>query len=237
MKRPGRAILIRTQRGAVEARNADAESTRSDAHIPHAPCRKRDSGVMRTTGRRMDANRERQLLLRIHERVDMRASSSPRRRFPLASLGLPGTPTAVSRSRTLVQVACIGRMDAIDGFDIRQEVRFSSYADASVLGDIRRRLPRQDVGHPRAGPLQDRQLRVARCATCSCAKLGHAPSVPEIAAAIDAPVDVVAAVLSTYAAVGLARRADWRRPHPRGFAGRGGSGIERARCARYSTAR
>ena len=49
-------------------------------------------------------------------------------------------------------------------------------------------------------PLQDRQLRVAKVRDALTTKLGHAPSVPEIAAAIDAPVeDVVAAVLSTNA--------------------------------------
>src|SRR5690349_24888565 len=38
----------------------------------------------------------------------------------------------------LVQVACVGIMKAIDGFDITREVRFSSYATPTVLGEIKR---------------------------------------------------------------------------------------------------
>ena len=38
----------------------------------------------------------------------------------------------------LVQVACIGIMKAIDGFDLTREVRFSSYATPTVLGEIKR---------------------------------------------------------------------------------------------------
>src|SRR5204863_9279058 len=38
----------------------------------------------------------------------------------------------------LVQVACIGIMKAIDGFDLARDVRFSSYATPTVLGEIKR---------------------------------------------------------------------------------------------------
>src|SRR3712207_7349672 len=38
----------------------------------------------------------------------------------------------------LVQVACVGIMKAIEGFDLDREVRFSSYATPTVLGEIKR---------------------------------------------------------------------------------------------------
>ena len=149
----------------------------------------------------MDANRERQLLLRIHEHGDQHA------RKQLAEETLPLAYALAARYvnrgeplEDLVQVACIGLMKAIDGFDIRQEVRFSSYATPTVLGEIRRHFRDKTWAIRLPRPLQDRQLRVAKVRDALTAKLGHAPSVPEIAAAIDAPVeDVVAAVLSTNA--------------------------------------
>ena len=149
----------------------------------------------------MDANRERQLLLRIHEHGDQHA------RKQLAEETLPLAYALAARYvnrgeplEDLVQVACIGIMKAIDGFDIRQEVRFSSYATPTVLGEIRRHFRDKTWAIRVPRPLQDRQLRVAKVRDALTAKLGHAPSVPEIAAAIDAPVeDVVAAVLSTNA--------------------------------------
>jgi RNA polymerase sigma-B factor len=38
----------------------------------------------------------------------------------------------------LIQVACVGMMKAIDGFDLTRAVRFSSYATPTVLGEIKR---------------------------------------------------------------------------------------------------
>jgi RNA polymerase sigma-B factor len=149
----------------------------------------------------MDANREKHLLRRIHEHGDQHA------RTQLAEETLPLAYALAARYvnrgeplEDLVQVACIGIMKAIDGFDIRQEVRFSSYATPTVLGEIRRHFRDKTWAIRVPRPLRERQLRVAKVRDALTAKLGHAPSVPEIATAIDASVeDVVAAVLSTNA--------------------------------------
>jgi RNA polymerase sigma-B factor len=70
---------------------------------------------------------ERDLLRRIHEHGDQRA----RTQLAEETLFLAYALAARYANRgepldDLVQVACIGIMKAIDGFDIRQDVRFSS---------------------------------------------------------------------------------------------------------------
>src|ERR687885_417353 len=85
------------------------------------------------------AAREQELLRRIHEHGDMRA------RDQLAEEMLPLARALAGRYagggeplEDLVQVACIGIMKASDGFDLSREVRFSSYATPTVLGEIKR---------------------------------------------------------------------------------------------------
>jgi RNA polymerase sigma-B factor len=96
-----------------------------------------DQGEAITTAAR--ALREQELLRRIHEQGDTRA------RDQLAEEMLPLARALAGRYANrgeplddLVQVACIGIMKAIDGFDLTREVRFSSYATPTVLGEIKR---------------------------------------------------------------------------------------------------
>ena len=96
-----------------------------------------DQGEAITTAAR--ALREQELLRRIHEQGDARA------RDQLAEEMLPLARALAGRYANrgeplddLVQVACIGIMKAIDGFDLAREVRFSSYATPTVLGEIKR---------------------------------------------------------------------------------------------------
>src|SRR6476619_3043769 len=96
-----------------------------------------DHGEAITTAAR--ALREKALLRRIHEQSDARA------RDQLAEEMLPLARALAGRYANrgeplddLGQVACIGIMKAIDGFDIAREVRFSSYATPTVLGEIKR---------------------------------------------------------------------------------------------------
>ena len=113
------------------------------------------------------AHREQELLRRIHVDSDRRA------RDELAEEMLPLARALAGRYANrgeplddLVQVACIGIMKAIDGFDIAREVRFSSYATPTVLGEIKRhfrdktwamRVPARPAGAPAAGGQGARQ--------------------------------------------------------------------------------
>ena len=142
--------------------------------------------------------RERELLHRIHEHGDQRA------RRQLAEETLPLAYALATRYANrgepledLVQVACIGIMKAIDGFDIGREVRFSSYATPTVLGEIKRHFRDRTWAMRVPRPLQELRLRVAKARDELTNELGRAPGVPEIAAAVDASEeDVVASVLS-----------------------------------------
>ena len=97
----------------------------------------------------------------------------------------------------LIQVACIGVMKAIEGFDLDRQVRFSSYATPTVLGELKRHFRDKTwaVRVPRG--LQELQLVVARERDDLTARLGRSPTVNELAAAVDAPFDEVLATIQS----------------------------------------
>ena len=142
------------------------------------------------------AERERRLLRRVHLHGDMRA------RRQLAEDMLPLARELARRYADrgeplddLVQVACIGVMKSIDGFDIRRPVRLASYATPTVLGEIKRHFRDRTwlLRVPR--PMKERQVRVAQARDSLTHRLGRAPAVHEIAASLDASSrDVVAAI-------------------------------------------
>src|SRR3954469_15407079 len=142
------------------------------------------------------AARERVLLRRYHEDGDTVA------RDRLAEEMLPLARALAGRFAgrgepldDLVQVACIGIMKAIDGFDISREVRFSSYATPTVLGEIKRHFrDRTWALHVPRGT-QELQLKVAKARDELTNELGRSPTVEEIAASIDAPFEEVLATI------------------------------------------
>jgi RNA polymerase sigma-B factor len=86
----------------------------------------------------------------------------------------------------LVQVASLGLVKAIDGYDGERGVAFSSYAVPTIVGELKRyfRDRTWTVRPPR--DLQELTLRVDRAAENLSAKLDRAPTVAELAAAIGA---------------------------------------------------
>src|SRR3954464_6552626 len=144
------------------------------------------------------AARERALLKRYHERGDAAA------RDQLAEEMLPLARALAGRYAgrgepldDLVQVACIGIMKAIEGFDLGREVRFSSYATPTVLGEIKRHFRDRtwSVRVPRG--LQELQLQVAKKRDELTTQLGRSPTVQELADAIDAPFEEVLATIQS----------------------------------------
>jgi RNA polymerase sigma-B factor len=147
------------------------------------------------------AARERALLRRYHELGDASA------RDQLAEEMLPLARALAGRYAgrgepldDLVQVACIGIMKAIDGFDITREVRFSSYATPTVLGEIKRHFrDRTWALHVPRGT-QELQLKVAKARDELTNQLGRSPTVEEIAEAVEASLeDTLAAIQSAQA--------------------------------------
>src|SRR5881227_1652312 len=147
------------------------------------------------------AAREQELLRRIHEHGDMRA------RDQLAEEMLPLARALASRYANrgeslddLIQVACIGIMKAIDGFDLTREVRFSSYATPTVLGEIKRHFRDKTWAMRVPRGLQELQLEVARKRDELTGALGRSPTVQELADAVDAPFEEVLATIQSVGA-------------------------------------
>jgi RNA polymerase sigma-B factor len=91
----------------------------------------------------------------------------------------------------LVQVAALGLVKAIDRFDPAREIAFSSFAVPTILGEIKRHFRDRtwSVRVPR--DLQELALRIDRAVSALSTDLHRSPSVPEIAAAVEAPEELV----------------------------------------------
>jgi RNA polymerase sigma-B factor len=144
------------------------------------------------------ADRERVLLRRYHHFGDTRA------RDQLAEEMLPLARALAGRYAgrgepldDLVQVACVGIMKAIEGFDLSRDVRFSSYATPTVLGEIKRHFRDKTwaVRVPRG--TQEMQLQVAKARDELTNELGRSPTVMELAKKIDAPFEDVLSTIQS----------------------------------------
>src|SRR3982751_1619847 len=147
------------------------------------------------------AARERMLLKRYHERGDASAREPPAGEVRPPGRARPGRYAGRGEPLDdLVQVACIGIMKAIDGFDLSREVRFSSYATPTVLGEIKRHFrDRTWALHVPRGT-QELQLKVAKARDDLTNSLGRSPTVEELAEAVEASLeDVLDALQSAQA--------------------------------------
>jgi len=100
----------------------------------------------------------------------------------------------------LVQVANIGLLNAIDRFDPDRDVRFTTYAAATIVGELKRHLRDRawSVRVPRS--LQELAIRVNQTVPELTQKLGRSPTVDELAERLEAePDDVLEAMDATRA--------------------------------------
>jgi RNA polymerase sigma-B factor len=81
----------------------------------------------------------------------------------------------------LVQVASVGLLHAIDRFDPDREVRFSTFAAATIVGELKRHF--RDKGWSIRVPrdLQEAAMRVNRANSELWQELGRSPTVAEVA--------------------------------------------------------
>jgi RNA polymerase sigma-B factor len=89
----------------------------------------------------------------------------------------------------LVQVGCVGLLNAIERFDPAQGRKFTAFAAPTILGEIKRYF--RDKGWTVHVPrdLQERALAVSRHADRLSAELGRSPTVDELAVALDCTVE------------------------------------------------
>ena len=91
----------------------------------------------------------------------------------------------------LVQVACVGLLNAIDRFEPALGNRFTTFAAPTILGELKRHF--RDKGWVVHVPrdLQERALAVSRTASRLSHELGHSPTIVEIAEALGSSVQSV----------------------------------------------
>jgi RNA polymerase sigma-B factor len=81
----------------------------------------------------------------------------------------------------LIQVASLGLLKAIDRFDLERGVKFSTYATATIVGELKRHF--RDKGWALRVPrrMQEAGMKVGRTVTEMYQDLGRAPTIREIA--------------------------------------------------------
>ena len=94
----------------------------------------------------------------------------------------------------LFQVGCIGLMKGLDNFDMRMNVRLSTYCVPMIIGEIRRYL-RDNNALRVSRSLRDTAYRALRARDALSSGSGREPSVQEIAREMKLPEEEVAQAL------------------------------------------
>lgn len=91
----------------------------------------------------------------------------------------------------LIQVACLGVLKAVERFDPERNLEFSTFASATVNGELKRHFRDKTwaVRVPRRA--QELHLRLANAINDSAQRLGRSPSIAEVAAELGVSEDEV----------------------------------------------
>ncbi|MGH2629840.1 MAG: SigB/SigF/SigG family RNA polymerase sigma factor [Actinomycetota bacterium] len=103
----------------------------------------------------------------------------------------------------LVQVANIGLLNAIDRFDPSRGVQFSTYAAATIVGELKRHF--RDKGWAMRVPrrLQEMAVRINRSLPTLTQTLGRSPTIPELAGHLDVDTDDIAEAMDAVQAYSI----------------------------------
>ena len=93
-------------------------------------------------------------------------------------------------SEDLFQIGTIGLMKAIDKFDLSYNVKFSTYAVPMIIGEIRRFL-RDDSPIKISRSLKENAYRINKKRETLTKQLGREPTLQEIAAKLDIPLEEI----------------------------------------------
>jgi len=89
----------------------------------------------------------------------------------------------------LVQVACLGLLNAIERFDPAEGNRFTAFAAPTILGELKRYFRDKGWGIRVPRDLKERALAVTRLAEQLSTELGRSPTVVELAQALDCTLE------------------------------------------------
>jgi RNA polymerase sigma-B factor len=158
-------------------------------------------------GRAAQQREDRELLRRYHEQGD----TSARERLIARHLPLVRSLARRYAGRgepleDIEQVGAIGLIKAIDRFDLEREVSLATYATPNVVGEIKRHF--RDKGWAIRVPRSLQELNAKMSSTIDdlTARLGHSPSVAEIAESLGTTTEEVLEALevgSAYTALSL----------------------------------
>ena len=99
----------------------------------------------------------------------------------------------------LFQVGCIGLLKAIKNFDLRQNVRFSTYGVPMIAGEIRRYL--RDYSAIRVSrSVRDTAYRVLQCKEAMLSETNREPTLEEIARRLELPLEEVSGAMDAISA-------------------------------------
>jgi len=104
----------------------------------------------------------------------------------------------------LEQVAALGLLKAIDRFELGRSVRFSSFAAVTITGELKRHLRDKAWALRVPRGLKQDGLRLGRLEQELTQRLGHPPTVAELAAEADLSEDEVIEALDARGAYAIA---------------------------------
>ena len=98
----------------------------------------------------------------------------------------------------LFQIGCIGLMKAINHFDVRYGVQFSTYAVPIIMGEIKRYF-RDDGTIKVSRSLKELNIKINKVKEELTNEMGHEPSIQDIADCLEVDKqDVIEAIDSSY---------------------------------------
>jgi RNA polymerase sigma-B factor len=106
----------------------------------------------------------------------------------------------------LIQIATVGLIKAIDGYDRLRGVSFASYAVPTIVGEIKIHFRERGWALRVPRRLQEIRLRISRAAGPLTQRLGRSPTVADLAADLGEPEEDIVAGLAcapAYRAVSL----------------------------------
>jgi RNA polymerase sigma-B factor len=142
-----------------------------------------------------------ELLVRAREAGDGHARAQLVERYlPLARQLARRYQNADEPLDDLIQVASLGLLKAVDRFDTSREVAFSSYAVPTIMGELKRHFRDRTWSLRVPRELQEMALRTDRAVARLAIELRRQPTVPEIAAALEASEEQVLEALAAASA-------------------------------------
>ncbi|MGI5240929.1 SigB/SigF/SigG family RNA polymerase sigma factor [Dactylosporangium sp. CA-139066] len=96
----------------------------------------------------------------------------------------------------LSQVAALGLVKAVDGFDPDRGIEFPTYATPTIVGELKRHFRDRSSGVRLPRRLQELRMAVNQTRDALTQRLGHAPTTAELAAEVGVPEERIIELMS-----------------------------------------